>query len=350
MPDTNFITGEEKPAGNPKDWYKHIVIVRSDVKRDYFATQEAYLSEAECIKRSQQVANEIEKLGIRTSIEIADNDLTEKLIKLKPDLCINFTDSVRGSLSLAAIIPGIFDFLNIPYVGANNLSLALNSNKYLTKTLLEAWEIPTPQYQLFRNAEQEMEYELRFPLILKLNEEHGGVGISERSVVTNDNELRKQLNFLFRTYKQNVLAEEFIEEATELTGLVLESQRINVYISERQYESQTTRFKLLTFETTYATEYGLADTIRHKQFVDKPGQIRKDIKLAFDVLKMDDFGRFDILLDKYGNHFIIDCNANPSLGPDEAVANVARANGHSFKEILIRMLERNWLDQAQKQG
>ena len=350
MADVNGSLNEEKPPGNPSDWFKHIVIVRSDVKREYFPTNEAYISETACIKRSVDVAIEIEKLGIKVTIETADENLTEKLIRLKPNLCINFTDSVRGSLSLAAIIPGLFDFLNIPYVGANNLSLALNSNKYLTKTLLEAWEIPTPQYQLFRNPDQELEYELRYPLILKLNEEHGGVGISERSVVTNEKELRKQLAWLFRTYKQNVLAEEFIEDSTELTGLVLESQRINIYISERQYKPTTKGFKLLTFETTYAEEYGHKNTIKHKQFVDKAGNIRRDIRLAFDILKMDDFGRFDILLDKYGNHYVVDCNANPSFGPDEAVANIARVNDHSFRELLIRVLQRNYLDQIVKKS
>jgi D-alanine-D-alanine ligase len=332
--------------GDPRDWFGHIVIVHSDVKPEYFPTSDAAMSEMECIPRSKQVKEEIEKLGITCSVITADSQLSDKLSALKPDLAINFVDTIRGFGPPSAGIPTIFELLSIPYVGANTLCLSIDRNKYLTKTLLEAWEIPSPQYQLLRHPDQPLEYELRFPLILKLNEEHGGVGISENSVVTNEAELRKQLEFLIRTYHQHVLVEEYIENPTELTGLVLESQRVNVYLSERTYEQPKPGFKLLTFETTYAKELGQTDTIRHKQFIDKSGKIRDDIKKAFEILKMDDFGRFDIILDKYGNHFLVDSNANPAFGPDEAVANVSRANGHSFREVLIRVLHRNWLDQT----
>ncbi len=335
-----------EPLGDPKEWFKHIVIVHTDVKPEYFPSQDAYMSELECIPRSQTVKAEIEKLGIQCTVITADSKLSDKLLELKPDLCINFTDTIRGYSAPAAGVPAIFEIHNIPYVGANTLCLSINNNKYLTKTLLEAWELPTPQYQLIRDLDQPLDYDLRFPLILKLNEEHGGVGISEKSVVTNETEFRTQLEFLMKTYKQHVLVEEFIEDPRELTGLVLESQRVNVYISERSYKQVKPGFKLLTFETTYAAELGGEDTIKHKQYIDKSGKIRDDIRKAFEILKMDDFGRFDIILDKYGNHFIVDSNANPSFGPQEAVANVSRANGHSFKEVLTRVLHRNWLDQS----
>src|SRR3989304_8001325 len=112
---TNENPDLEKIKGNPADWYQHIAIVRSDVKRDYFPTKEAYIAEYECISRSQVVKKEIEKLGIKTSILTANNNLIENLEKIKPDLCINFTDSIRGNMPLCSVIPGIFDYLNIPY-------------------------------------------------------------------------------------------------------------------------------------------------------------------------------------------------------------------------------------------
>lgn len=306
--------------GEPKNWFSYIAIVRSDVQKEYFPTQEAYLAEHEVIARSEAVKSFLTKFGIRVEIIIADDHLSEKLRIDRPDLCINFVDSVHGSGPKSSGIPTIFNLYNIPFVGADTLALAINNNKYLTKTLLEAWEIPTPQYQLIRTQNQELDYDLRFPLIVKLNEEHGSVGIAQKSVVTNERELFEQAKHLIETYKQPVLVEEFIEGGRELTGVVLEAKQTKVFLSERKYVAFDSQDKRLI------------------------ATIKQDLRLAFDVLKMDDLGRFDVMLDKYNNHYIIDCNANPSLGPESSVARTALANNQKFETILLNILQRNRLD------
>ena len=338
--------------GKPQDWFKHIVIVRSDVQREFFPTDDAYMSEVECIVRSEHVKRELEKLGVKTSILVANASLMENLNRVKPDLCINFVDSIRGSAPMSAGIPGIFDLLGIPYVGAGTLALSLNSNKYLTKSLLKTWHLPTPQYQLLRSVHQELDYDLRFPLIAKLNEEHGSVGISDHSVVTNEKELRDQVHFLMTAYKQPVLIEEYIEDARELTAVVLESQNTKVFLSERAYELAPGKFKAVTFETKWATDLGKTEPIEYIQYKDPEGKIsakiKDDARKAFEILKMDDIGRFDVMLDKYNNYYIIDCNANPSLGPESSIARTAAANNQDFLKVLSHILKRNMLDQKTK--
>lgn len=336
--------------GHPRDWFSRIAIVRTDVQRRYFATEEAYIAEAECIPRSEQVKAMLENLGVSTEIIVADEQLSLQLINYKPDLCINFVDTVRGSGPLASGIPGIFDLLNIPYVGAGTLALSLNNNKFLTKALLEAWELPTPQYQLFRSPHQELDYELRYPLIVKLNEEHGSVGIDEHSVVTNDKELKARVEYLMNLYHQPILAEEYIENAREITGVVLEAKQKRVFLSERVFENDG-QFKVLSFETKWATDLGKEEPVEYAPFsADEHKELVADIKQtlrkAFEVLKMDDLGRFDLMLDRYNNFYIIDCNANPSLGPESSVARAALSNKQKFETLLLNILQRNRLDQA----
>ncbi len=335
--------------GEPKDWFSYIAIVRSDVARKYFPTEEAFVAESEVIARSESVKTFLSKFGIRVKILVANDHLAERLRQDKPDLCINFVDTVHGSGPKSSGIPTVFNLLSIPFVGADTLALAINNNKFLTKTLLEAWEIPTPQYQLFRSSTQELDYDLRFPLIVKLNEEHGSVGIGQNSVVTNERELRDRIKFLLDTYKQPVLVEEFIENGRELTGVVLEAKQTKVFLSERKFDApQGQEFKLVTFETKWATDLGKEEPVEYVAFETENKRllstIKQDLRLAFDVLKMDDLGRFDIMLDKYNNHYIVDCNANPSLGPESSVARTALANNQKFATILLNILQRNRLD------
>ncbi len=329
--------------------FSNVVIVRTDVQRAYFATEDAYIAEKECIVRSEQVAEQLTSLGVPTQIVIADKLLAENLLKIKPDLCINFVDTVRGSGALASGIPGIFELLQIPYVGADTLALSLNNNKFLTKTLLDAWDLPTPQSQLFRAINQPLDKSLRFPLIVKLNEEHGSVGIDQASVVTNEKELKKRLEFLIGTYQQPALVEEFIEGGREITGVVLEAkQTVKVFLSERSYEVKSGEFKLLTFDTKWATDLGEEEPVEYVPFTDASEsqirEIKEDLRKAFEILRMDDLGRFDLIIDKYGNHYFIDSNANPSLGPESSVARAVQANGQKFSTVMRNILERNWRD------
>lgn len=338
---------ESDQYGKPADWFSHIVIVRSDVQREYFPTDDAYDSELECVGRANVMKEEIEKLGIKATIVVANQDLSVQLLKLKPDLCINFTDSIRGNMSACAGIPTIFDLLGIPYVGASTLCLSLNCNKFLTKTILEAWDIPTPRYQLMREPKQTLDYHLRFPLICKLNEEHGGVGISERSIVTNEKEFKTHVSWLMNTYHQAVLVEEFIEDGQELTALAIEKENTKVYFCKRVFNTKPGPFQILTYYSRDPYDPSSKPTdpdITHEKYIDQAGKIRAHVRQAFGVLRLDDYARFDIMLDKYGNHFIIDVNSNASLGPSEPVAEVARVNGKSFQEVLIAILRRNMMD------
>jgi D-alanine-D-alanine ligase-like ATP-grasp enzyme len=72
------------------------------------------------------------------------------------------------------------------------------------------------------------------------------------------------------------------------------------------------------------------------------------IKKAFEVSKMNDYGKFDIRLDTSGRYYFIDSNSNPAFGPKEidcALASILNLHGISFIEILKRLLlntKRDW--------
>ena len=66
----------------------------------------------------------------------------------------------------------------------------------------------------------EKEFKLNYPVILKLLKEDASIGISEFSVVDNYKSLTKQIAFLQRTYKQDIIIEEYID-GRELNVAVL---------------------------------------------------------------------------------------------------------------------------------
>ena len=118
--------GSGKPFAGLK-----VAILYSDAKREYFATEEHYLTEAEVIDRAKIIAPYFEKMGAEVFLLSGDEQLSEKLLAIKPSLALNLVDSIRGQEYLSASIPGVLELLNIPYTGAGILSLSIDKNKFL---------------------------------------------------------------------------------------------------------------------------------------------------------------------------------------------------------------------------
>jgi hypothetical protein len=78
-----------------------VAILYSDAKREYFATEEHYLTEAEVFDRVKLITPYFEKMGAHVTILPGNNNLGDELRKLNPGFVLNLVDSVRGDETLA---------------------------------------------------------------------------------------------------------------------------------------------------------------------------------------------------------------------------------------------------------
>lgn len=312
-----------------------IAILYSQARREDFASEEQFITEAEVLERAKVIAPYFEKLGWRPVLLPGTSELPPALKKYQPDIVLNLVDSVRGEEHLAAIIPATLDLFNLPYIGTGMLGLAINSNKFLTKKLLEQAGLPLPRYQLVNNSSDALDIHLKFPLISKLNEIHGSVAIDQNSVSENEAHLRERLKKLIKIYRQPVLIEEFIV-GRELTAYLLEGVSKKVYIGEKIFNDTTNKYQLATFDAVWRNinSYDYARASGH-------GLLESYVRAAFDVLKMDDYGKFDVRQDESGRYYFIDCNANPAFGPletDCAISHILKMYNIDFNEIIRRLL------------
>src|SRR4030042_2280104 len=318
-----------------KDFPKKVGIIYSDIKRKYFPTKEQYISEEKSLRYAENIAKQLEKLGMETYLFPGNASLTDKLKKHKPDVALNLVGSVKGIEFLAASIPGILELLEIPYTGAGILGESLSYNKFLVKKLLEQNGIPIPHYQLFNSSKDVVDSNLRYPLISKLNEIHGSVELDRFCISENERHLRDRLKYLIKTYKQSVLVEEYIV-GTEIVAVLLEGLNKKVYLGESVIDKPTGKYKFQSFELKWLLN---GPTIRYQKFQDPI--LREYVKKAFIVCDMNDYGKFDIIVDSSGRYFFIDSNSNPELGPIETespVTMIMEMYGVSFLELMKRIL------------
>ncbi|QQS39392.1 hypothetical protein IPM62_02150 [Candidatus Woesebacteria bacterium] len=339
----------QDPGGNNNshDFPNTVGILYSEVKREYFPTEDQYLTEKDALHDAQVIATYLDKLGLKTYLYPGVPDVINSLKKDKPDMVINLVGSVNGQEYLSSTIPGMLESLDIPYTGAGILGESLAYNKFLIKELLKSHGIPVPNFQLLPDIATPLSSDLRFPLISKLNEIHGGVEITNDSVSNDEKHLRERVKYLIGTYKQPVVVEEFIA-GKEVTAMLLEGLNKKVYMAEKVFKDYGNPNAFATFEDQWL-ESG-KDSYRYEKFSDS--NLSHLVKKAFDVTRMSDYGKFDVRIDQSGRYYFIDSNSNPAFGPKElycALSLILDLYGINFGEIVKRLLMNTMRDARGKE-
>lgn len=148
-----------------------------------------------------------------------DHKLIDNLLKYAPDICFNTCEGHYGK-SREAQVPAILDMLRIPYTGSGVMSLSIALDKAMTKRVLQFYSIPTPAFQEFVTGDEPTDPRLNYPLFAKPSLEGSGIGIMAKSICRTPRELRDQVRFLLRAYKQPVLVEEYIQGREVTTGIL----------------------------------------------------------------------------------------------------------------------------------
>jgi D-alanine-D-alanine ligase len=153
--------------------------------------------------------------------EFLEGDVTlfETVQKYKPDICFNICEGHFGD-SREAQVPAILEMLRIPYTGSRVLTLALALDKPMTKRVLHYHELPTPAFQVFERADEDLNDDLTFPLFAKPSREGTGMGVSEKSILQTEADLRDQVFYILDRYKQPALVERYIEGREVTIGLI----------------------------------------------------------------------------------------------------------------------------------
>ena len=153
--------------------------------------------------------------------EFLEGDITivDTVRKFKPDICFNICESHFGD-AREAQVPAILEKLRIPYTGSQVTCLALTLDKPMTKRILTYHDLPTPEFQTFERVDEPLDPKMQFPLFVKPSREGTGMGVSAKSIVRDERELREQVRIMVERYQQAALVETYIEGREVTVGLV----------------------------------------------------------------------------------------------------------------------------------
>lgn len=262
----------------------------------------------------------------------------------RPHIAFNLLVEFQGVGIYDAHVISWLELLKCPYSGCNPRGMLLARDKALTKKILAWHRIPVPQFAVFPLGKPvRLRRPLQFPLIVKSTIEEASLGISQASIVADEERLAERVEFVHRTVGTDAIAEEYIE-GRELTIGVLGNQRLTTFpVWEMRFNKlpegvapiATARVKWdLEYQQKIGIECGRAEGIAPEL----EARMARLAKRVYRALGLSGYARLDLRLAPDGRVWVLEANPNPELAYGEDFAESAASTGLKYPQLLQRIL------------
>lgn len=296
------------------------------------------------------IQNALRERGYKTSF-FDFNDVGKAFNDLKNsdvDLVFNVCERINDSSLLEPHAASLLDVLEIPYTGSNPFTLSLCIDKIRVKKLLAYHKIPTPEWDYVYSLDDKVRGDFKYPLIVKPANTDNSIGITNDSIVTDEDQLRKQLKYVVEELGRPALIEEYIEgDEYDVSVLGNEEDDLRVLpLSRSVFDRMPDGYwHIYPFESKYGEE----EVYRKYISVQRPPRnmnrkleaVISEIALdTYNILDCHDYGRVEMRVDKNGNPYVLELNPNPTINLTSCLPSVAKLTGMDygdFLEEIIRM-------------
>lgn len=264
------------------------------------------------------------------------NNITD--FKNKVDIIFNICEGV-GSRNREAQVPVILEAFSIPYIGSDGLTMSLALDKVMTKKILIAEDIPTPQFVGINRLDELTNFNhLHFPVIVKLRNEGTSKGLTDESVVHDKNQLKKSCNNLFNIYNNHPLIVEELISGTEFTVAIIGNEfpeilpPVQIIIDGKVELGEM----IYTFDKVVANDQRYICPAKiNKELESK----LKDLTLkTYNAVGCLDFGRVDFRVDKNNNPYVLELNPLPSLSLEDVFNLAPYAAGFDYNKAVNKII------------
>lgn len=294
----------------------------------YFGTSEAATFEEayEKLKKDKyeyKVRKQIPDLdALKAQKEKPNEMIGENIIPICQSADLVFL-SLHGELGENGQLQAVFDLYDITYTGTGYLGSAIAMNKILSKEIMSAQGILTPEWEVL---EQSDEPTSPIPCVVKPNASGSSIGVY---IVDNQEDLKQAVKEA-KKYSPSVLIEEKIS-GREFSVGVLEGKALPVieiipktgfYDYENKYQEGAT-VEICPAEVDPAIAEKMQETALE----------------VFKALRLEYYSRIDFMVSEDGGVYCIEANTLPGMTPTSLFPQEAAASGMSYNELCNKLAE-----------
>jgi len=287
------------------------------------------------------VANgyDVSVLGLHNTI----TPLFEEIGDNRPDVIFNLVEVFDNKTFLEKNMAALLEMIDIPYTGATSDNIFICNNKGLNKKILSFHKIKIPRFYTFSRGHRVwLKKKLRLPCIIKPMCEEASRGISQASIVDNENAFLERIKFIHDNMNMDAIAEEYIE-GRELYVTVFGHKKLTVLppremkFGELSEDARIATYKA-KWDDNYREKWGIKSVYAGKLADGVEEEVNDVCKRAYRALNLRSYLRFDIRVTPEGKVYIIEPNANPCIAKIDEVAQAALKVGIDYNQLIKKIV------------
>lgn len=297
-------------------------------------------TEYDIVTTLRDMGHEMQPLGLRNDLAVIRKAIEE----WKPHIAFNLLEEFDGVAVYDQNVVSYLELLRMPYTGCNPRGLMLARDKSLAKKVLSYHRIPSPDFFVCHLGETiKRPKRLEFPLIVKSVSEEASLGISQASIVEDDEKLKERVAFIHDSVGTGALVERYIE-GRELYVGVLGNRQLQVLpvweliMDKMPEECRRIATERVKWSRKYQTKYGIRSGEAKELPNGMAGEIQHIAKRVYRILGLSGYARIDLRLDPNGTVYVLEANPNPQIAHDEDFAESAERAGMPYRLLLQRIL------------
>ena len=297
-------------------------------------------TEYDVVSTLRKLGHEVTALGVKSDLEVIRGAVEQ----WKPHIAFNLLEEFDGVAVYDQNVVSYLELLHVPYTGCNPRGLMLARDKALSKQVMSYHRIPYPEFMVvpLHRMVRRPKW-LAFPLIVKSVSEEASLGISQASIVEDEDKLRERVAFIHDSVGTGALVERYIEGRELYVGVMGNAHLQVLPVWELVMDNMPEEAKRIATERVkwsrkYQDKYGIRSAEAKNLPEGVADKIQHLAKRVYRALGLSGYARIDMRMDGEGNIYVLEANPNPQIADDEDFAESARKAEVPYKNLLQELI------------
>ncbi len=300
-------------------------------------SKQQWLTDYNVINALHNLGHEVIVLGV-----ISDLGKIKSAVNAhKPHVAFNLLEEFHGEALFDSHVVSYLELLRQPYTGCNPRGLILARDKALSKKVLSYHRVPAPKFAVFaRGRQPRRPKKLEFPLLVKSLTEDGSLGISQASIVHNDEKMAERVAFIHKNVGSDAIAEQYIDGREMYVGVYGNTRLTTLppwelMLDKLPDSAPRIATQKVKFDEKYQEKIGLR--IGRADLPDAlVTRLQTLAKRVYRSLGLSGYARTDWRVTDDGQVYLLEANPNPDLGYGQEFAESAEAVGMNYESMIQR--------------
>ena len=273
----------------------------------------AWKTEYDVVSTLRKLGHDVQALGVKSDLEV----IRAAVEDWKPHIAFNLLEEFDGVAVYDQNVVSYLELMRIPYP------------EFMV----------VPLHRMVRRPKY-----LPFPLIVKSITEEASLGISQASIVDDEEKLRERVAFIHDNVGTGALVERYIE-GRELYVGVMGNAHLQVFpvwelvMDKMPDEARRIATQRVKWSRKYQDKYGIRSCEARNLPDGVVDEIQHLAKRVYRALGLSGYARIDMRMDQAGTVYVIEANPNPQIASGEDFADSAGKANLAYKDLLQELLQ-----------